>query len=201
MNTPRGIHAIVQEELAHLKARLQWREDDIRLAAAEAIMDGDELKASALLPTIRELVVLRNAIGLHFPISIDAKPTPSITPTLSRPAPTAVIGYKVFGLRTFLTGVKIEGRTDACTFADAIQAIGCQAIADLRLAANHCALVSREHQRPPFGMYRRRMQIRQRGEWYIVTHSSTARKAELLREIARRLKVDLVVETSWMTTK
>jgi hypothetical protein len=41
------------------------------------------------------------------------------------------------------------------------------------------------------------MQIRQRGEGYIVTRSSTASKAELLREIG---KVDLIVETSCMIT-
>lgn len=192
--------AVVSEELIGFKARLKWREDDMRLAVAEAIMDGDDTRVSILLPSILELSALRSGIELRLPIKDQSTPTPvpQFTPSLPSPEPTAVLGRRVFGLRVFLAGAKIEERTDACTFASAIYAMGCHAVADLRLVANYCPLVSRERQRPRFGGYRRQMQISQRGEWFIVTHSSTSKKAEVLNEIARRLHVELIAETSWM---
>jgi hypothetical protein len=197
---PANARAIVQEELTRFTARLQWREDDIRLAAVEALMERHDDRVSMLLPTIRELSAFRTAMTLPLPVATDAAEIPSTTHPLPRSAPAAAVGYRMFGLRARLAGVTIRGRTDACTFADAMQALDCCAVAELNLTANHCPLVSRERQRPPFGRYRHRMQLRRRGEWYIVTHSSTARKADLLREIARRLGRDLVVETAWMST-
>lgn len=191
---------VVNEEMARLKARLKWREDDMRLAVAEAIMNGDDTKVSSLFPTIRELRVLQNDIQLRLDIKHqpDSAPNLQFAPPLLSPEPTKVLGRRIFGLRAFLSGVKIEERTDASTFASAIDAIGCQAVADLGLVANYCSLVSRERQKPIFGGYGRQMQVRQRGEWFIVTHSSTSKKAAVLKEIARRLHVELLVETSWM---
>ena len=190
---------VVNEEMARLKARLKWREDDIRLAVAEAVMNGEDVKASSLFPAIGELSALQKDIQLRLEFRGNSEPKPEFQIAQQPPAlePTKAPGRRIYGLRAFLSGVKIEERTDASTFASAIDAIGCQAVADLGLVANYCPLVSRERQKPVFGGYRRQMQVRQRGEWFIVTHSSTSKKASVLKEIARRLHVELLVETSW----
>lgn len=190
--------AVVMEELAKFKARLKWREDDMRLAAAEAILEGDDEKASSLFPPIRELGALSR--DLEQRLIITERLTPSFAPplpSLSTPSKVAIAMRVTYGLRAFLSGTKIEEYNDASTFASVIHAIGCPAVAELHLTLNFCPLVSRQHQRPPFGGYNSSMHVKQRGEWFIVTHSNTARKAALLKKIAKKLKLDLVVETSW----
>ncbi len=196
MNLPTTVaQAILSEELAKLQPSLQWREDDIRLTAAEALMEGRDEEVPGLLRTIQELKAIR--VSLRAPTQCPAHALPKLPSTLPPGTPEAPDQSRHFGLRVLLNGIKIEGSTDACTFADAIQMIGCEKVAALSLVANYCSLVSKERQKPAYGGYQRRMQLRQRDGWYIVTHSSTQRKVETLRAIARRLQVDLIVETEW----
>lgn len=179
--------AILREELALIQMRLQVREDDCRIAVAEAVMNGDDahIIESLLLP-LRELTAVRKALDASQPMLHLASPSPVATAALPLSYP------KSYGLCVTIEGQPIPGGTDASTFAYAIQRIGCERVASLDLTLNHLPLVAREFRRLPHQRYL--MQVEKRDGWYIITHCSTAKKRSFLYTIRSRLGVDLIAK-------
>ena len=185
-NLSQPVQLILSEEFFLLQKRLRAREDDYRIAAAEAIMNGDDSKAEALLTPIKELVGVRKAFDAQAPVgqivdkALPVMPAGSQTP------------WKRSGLAVTLFGRRIQGWNDACTFANAIQGIGCEKVAGLGLTMNYLPLVAKELRRLSHQRYS--MQIEKRDDWFIVTHCNTTRKKQLLYQIKRRLGLDLLAE-------
>jgi hypothetical protein len=179
-----SVQVILKEELLLLGLRLKSREDDLRLAAAEAILEGNDMQVQGQLKMIQELHTASAALD---PKVLTAPPAVTSRPTA--PLPLA-LPWKRHGLRVSLDGMEIYSGTDARTFAGAINAIGPERVAALGLIVNYCPLVSKEFRRMPHQRYS--MQTERCGDWIVVTHCSTQRKRQLLNEIRRRLQLDLV---------
>ena len=177
--------AILREELALMQKRIQVREDDCRIALAEAVMNGDDAHIESLLLPIRELTAVRKSLAATQPILLVAPPPPaSVAPPTPHP--------KAYGLCVTISGSPVRGWTDAAAFANAIQQIGCEKVAALGLTLNYLPLVANEFRRLAHQRYR--MQVERRDDWYIVTHCSTAKKRSLLYTISSRLGVDLIAK-------
>jgi hypothetical protein len=174
----------MRNELAVLQKRLLTREDDFRLAAAEAILSADDVTAESLLKPIREIVSIRKSLAP------DPAQAHERIDAIANVAPKP-IALPARGFSATIDGQRIQGWNDAGTFANAVERIGCENVATLGLRLNYCPLVSRELHRKAHQHYR--MSVEKRGDWYIVTHCSTQRKRELLITIQRRLGVNLVI--------
>ena len=184
--------AMLCDELAQFVRRLQEREDAVRLAAAEAILSGNDSDAGALLRQIREISSFRRNINTTLaplmPLKIEPKQE-----NVSTPVSTTSIVLPEHGLRVVnIGGKQISGHSDAATFANAVQEIGCARVAKLGLFLNYVPLVSKELHKLSHQRYH--MQTESRGGWFIVTHSSTKRKRELLKRICRGLGLSFKIE-------
>ena len=178
-----------REELLRLVQRLQIREDDHRLVLAEDILEGEDSKAEDGLKLVTELKGLRRAIANEATI---AQSIQLASDALKGIRDDSGAQWRRRGLGVTLNGQRIQGWNDCSTFADAIQAIGCERVASLQLSINYLPLVGRDVRRLSHQHYR--MQMRKRGDWVIVTHSSTSRKCELLHRIRNRLGLRLTAE-------
>lgn len=177
---------IIELEMAALHSRLACREDDMRILAAEALLDKCDMVAGGLVRQIAELKTIREQLAAQ----LARAELPSFHDLAHE---THAIGSSVVpGLRVTLFDRILQRQRDAYTFADAIEMMNCEKVSALNLQLNYHPLVSRGFQRLPFQRYS--VQREHRGGWVIISHCSTYRKKELLEQIARMLKVPIRVE-------
>lgn len=132
--------AILRDELAIMQKRIQVREDDCRIALAEAVLNGDDAHIESLLLPIRELTAVRKSLAAAQPMLLVAPPPPaSVAPPTPHPKP--------YGLCITISGSPVRGWTDVSAFANAIQHIGCEKVAALGLTLNYLPLVAKEFRR------------------------------------------------------
>lgn len=178
---------ILNEEFSVFLRRIQARADDHRVFAAEAILSKNDRKAQDDLVISRQLEEAKNALGRQVLVgSIQCTKVPQESLSKSQ------TDWRYGGLGVTYLDRRIQRETDAATFADVIQEIGCEKISALNLRMNYLPLVGRQLHRLAHQRYQ--MQIEKRGEWFIVTHSSAARKKALLDRIKNLLELDLVAE-------
>ena len=184
---------LLRDELHILGRRLQVREDDERVAAAEAILSGNDSDAETYFQRIREIANIRETV-MSFLVPTKSTAIEPISNAISPPVVPFGVVLSSHGLGVTIGGTRILGYSDAAVFANAIHELGCEKVMELGLTMNYLPLVSKELHKLVHQRYS--MQTERRGEWFIVTHSNAQRKRELLAQICRRLGLSLKVERS-----
>jgi hypothetical protein len=89
-------------------------------------------------------------------------------------------------LRVTVRGQRMPGQTAADVFVASLDAIGLERVASLGLRIGPNAIVSD-------APHPKDRSSKRRGNWYVLTHSSTREKQALLHQIGNSLGVDLEV--------
>lgn len=85
----------------------------------------------------------------------------------------------------FPSGKTISNQFAAETFAEVIQEMGMERVKNLNMRVNNYPLISTE-KHDKYGQYRI-------GKYFVMTHSSTKYKKDILERIAKRLKINITI--------
>jgi hypothetical protein len=168
-----------------LASAIRTSADNLRMAAAEAILEREDGKAQAWLSAsacFDKAAADVEAIRLKL---AEERPTPPMTAT----EPESLNPHsKRAGseMRVRLDGHAVEGRNAAEVFGRSIEAIGFDRVAALGMTLSGIALVGEAKTTS----YQNQLFM---GGRYICTHSNTEKKKWILEEIARRLRLSLAV--------
>ncbi len=95
-------------------------------------------------------------------------------------------------LRVLIYNTLIREKKAVITFVKTLERIGCDKVSTLKLSCCGMPLVSKDEPAQN-GNYPNYKQL---GDWYVITHSSTADKKQILDEVSQRLgfnmKVDII---------
>jgi hypothetical protein len=173
------------DELIH---SLNHYADDIKIACAEASLEGDFKQVTKLSDTslkLQRFIEETNNLldrwhkNLETTSSHENKQISYKKTNLTKNSPTI--------LSVMLSGKKIQEKTASDTFITAIENMGIERVASLGKKLSGIPLLSNVKST---GYHTQR----KCGSWYVTTHSSTKNMKILLEEIGRSLKIPIQVE-------
>lgn len=177
----------VNTKFTELFEALKYATDDLKIAGAEANLNGDFLQVVSINDHCRKLLGLEDEIRLVLKRFENTQKKPAIV--IAKPQRTTLNrvrnsnGY----LQVTLGGALIKEKTASETFVETLNSLGLERIAKLNKRVSGIPLLNRarvngyQHQK-------------QSGDWYVTTHFSNQTAKGILEDIAKELRVPLKVE-------
>lgn len=174
---------VVSNGFASLLTAMEARADDLRVCAAEALLERDDSRAQAYLVSARRVVDIASELEGLLRRWREAWPVGTQETEVHVPR-EASNGSK---FRVRLNGEVIEHATAAETFARTIEKIGIERVArmDRKLSGIPLVGVSKADG------YQQQLAI---GGFYVCTHSNNQTKKRILEDLATELGIALAVE-------
>lgn len=177
----------VSTQFTELFAVLKYATDDLKIAGAEACLNGDFLQMTSISNHCRQLLGLEDELKLVLKRFETTPKKPPIviakSPRVTLKRPRNSNGY----LQVTLDGVLIKEKTASETFVETLNTLGLERIAKLNKKLSGIPLLNKA----PVDGYQHQ---KQSGDWYITTHFSNETAKGMLEDIAKELRVPLKVE-------
>ncbi len=179
----------VSNKFADLIHTLNHVADDIKIACAEASLEGDFIEVAKLSDTSRQIqVFIKEANDLSNRWSKGMLLRPSSPKKHVLPNKKTFTSKKSSSkLSVTIAGKQIQLDTVANTFVAVLEDMGLERVENLGTKLSGVPLISKT---PPTGYQR----YKQCGPWFITTHSSTNDKKQLLERVGAQLRVPVQVK-------
>ncbi|MGZ3767905.1 MAG: hypothetical protein ACXVA2_24790 [Mucilaginibacter sp.] len=165
---------------------IHYATDDLKIAGAEANLNGDFSLVTELNSTCQKMQALEVDVKSLLS-SFESKPKSRVTvkPILSNAANRT---RKPSGhLRVRVAGKVIDERTAADTFVEVLKIFGFDRVAKLNKVMSGIPLFAKS----PTTGYQTQKRI---GNWYVTTHSNSQNKKEMLEAISKELRMPVQIE-------
>jgi hypothetical protein len=178
----------VSNKFAELIHTLNYVADDIKIACAEASLEGNFTEVTKLSDASRQIqVFIKDANDLlnrwNKGILRPATPKKQVLPhkkTFTGKKPRSKLSVTIIGKQ-----IQLDTATN--TFVAALEEIGFERVASLGKKLSGVPLISKT---PPTGY----QNYKQCGPWFITTHSSTQDKKQLLEGLGTQLRIPVQVK-------
>jgi len=183
-----NINDPVSSKFYELLQSLKYFGDDLKIACAEASLEGDFAKIAIISESAKQVQEFINDVealsgrwskGLKTP-SAPKKAFVKSDKSYSKKKPRSKI-------QVIINGQQIQRNTAADTFVDVLKTIGFERVANLNKKLSGIPLICKN---PPTGY----QTTKQSDPWFISTHSSTRNMKQLLEEIGRDIKEPIQVK-------
>lgn len=187
---------VIKTKATELLDTIHYVTDDLKIAGAEANLDGDFSQVSVINDACRKLQELEVDIKSIFSSFESKYKTRSnikpISPKNINNRTRKTGGY----LRVRLVGRIIQEKTVADTFLETLKILGLERVAELNRVVSAAPLLAKT----PVNGYQQQKRC---GDWYVTTHVNKQDAARILEGISKELNVPIqieVVEHSWATS-
>jgi enamine deaminase RidA (YjgF/YER057c/UK114 family) len=182
------ISAPVSNKFAELIHALNYAADDIKIACAEASLEGnfaDVAKLSHIAKQLEAFIKDANELSNRWNKGILQ---PSAFKKQVLPNKKNIYGKKPRSkLSVAIADKQIQHDTAVNSFVAALETMGFERVASLGKKLSGVPLISKT---PPTGY----QSHKQHGPWFITTHSSTQNMKQLLEELGKQLKILIQVK-------
>jgi len=184
-----NITTLVSNKFAELIHTLNHVADDIKLACAEASLEGNFTEVGKLADTSRQIqVFINDANDLSNRWSKGMLLRPTTPKKQGLPHKKTSTGKKSSSkLSVTIAGKQIQHDTAANTFVAALEEMGLERIEGLGKKLSGVPLISKT---PPTDY----QNYKQCGPWFITTHSSTKDKKLLLEGLGAQLRMPVQIQ-------
>jgi hypothetical protein len=178
---------LITIKLSELFGAIQYATDDLKIAGAEANLNGDFSQVTLLNDTCRKLQALEADIKLVLN-NFETKPKSRLIVESTSSKTVVNRSRKRSGrLRVKFLDKEIEKEKIADTFVEAIKSFGLEQVAKLNKTVVGAPLLAKS----PINGYQRQKRIE---NWYITTHVNTQTAKSILEEVSKELKIPIRVE-------
>ncbi|MEQ1546522.1 hypothetical protein [Methyloglobulus sp.] len=179
----------VSTKFIELYAALNHATDDLKIAGAEANLNGDFSQVAAINDNCRRLQCLGDdikAVLNRYESNQAMRLVENNKPNKNTKNRTRQSGGR---LRVILTNKTIEKSTIAETFFETLKMFGLERVAKLNKVVSSIPLIAKT---PNINGYQAQ---RRYGDWYVTTHVNKHNATNLLEEIGRELNIPVKIET------
>lgn len=178
----------VSTKFTELFAELNHATDDLKIAGAEANLNGDFSQVAVINDNCRRLQGLGDDIKAVLNRFESNQPIRLVEKTKTQKNKNR-IRQSGGRLRVILTHKTIEQSTIAETFFETLKMFGLDRVAKLNKVVSSLPLVAKT---PNINGYQTQKRY---GDWYVTTHVNKHNATNLLEEIGRQLNIPVKVET------
>jgi hypothetical protein len=179
----------VSTKFTELFAELNHATDDLKIAGAEANLNGDFSQVAVINDNCRRLQGLGGDIKAVLNRFESNQAIRLVETTKTHKKDKNRTRQSGGRLRVILTNKAIEQSTIAETFFETLKMIGLERVAKLNKVVSSIPLVAKT---PVINGYQAQ---RRYGDWYVTTHVNKHNATNLLEEIGRQLNIPVRVET------
>jgi hypothetical protein len=177
----------IKSKFNELFDAIHYATDDLKIAGAEANLDGDFSEVAVINDTCRQLQALESDIKSVLN-NFEAKPKAGITVKQTPSKKVENRARKPGGhLRVRLADEIIEKQTIADTFVETLKVFGLEQVAMLKKLISGAPLLAKS---PTNGYHSQRLV----GNWYVTTHINKQNASKLLYEIGKELNIPIHIE-------
>ena len=177
----------VSSKFSELLQSLNYVGDDLKIACAEASLEGDFAKIAIISESAKKVQEFINDVE-----ALSSRWSKGLK-TPSAPKKSLIKSKKYYSkkkprskMQVTINGEKIQLNTAADTFVEVLKVVGFERVANLNKKLSGIPLICKN---PATGY----QTTKHSGPWFISTHSSTSNMKRLLEEIGRDIKEPIQV--------
>jgi hypothetical protein len=183
-----NIHDPVSSKFYELLQSLKYFSDDLKIACAEASLEGDFARIAIISDSAKQVQEFVNDVDALSSRWSKGLKTPSAPKkVLVKPKRSYSKKKPRSKIQVTINGQQVQLNTAADTFVEVLKTIGFERVANLNKKLSGISLICKT---PPTGY----QTTKQSGPWFISTHSSTRNMKKLLEEIGRDVKEPIQVK-------
>jgi hypothetical protein len=178
---------VIKTKITELFDAIHYVTDDLKIAGAEANLEGDFSQVTVINDSCRKLQKLEADIkSILNSFESKYKPRSNVKPNYSKNISSRTRktgGY----LRVRLAGKIIQEQTVANTFVETLRVFGLEHVAKLNRVVSAAPLLAKT----PVNGYQQQKRC---GDWYVTTHVNKHDASRILEGISKELNVPIQIE-------